>query len=46
MGGLRAASVKVLYFRTSIERIARMASCIEPYCSLQMHAKPELTHRL
>ena len=28
------------------ERIARVASCIEPYFSLQMHAKPELAHRL
>ena len=36
----------MLHFHTSSERIARVASCIEPYFSLQIHAKPELAHRL
>ena len=30
----------VLHFYTSSERIARVASCIEPYFSLQIHANP------
>ena len=33
-------------FHMSSERIARVASCIELYFSLQMHAKLELAHRL
>ena len=33
-------------FHKCSDRLARVASCIEPYFSLQMHAKPELTHRL
>ena len=42
MGGLRTASVKMqcVYFYTSSEQIARVASCIEPYFSLQIHANP------
>ena len=28
------------------ERIVHVASCFEPYFSLQMHTKPELAHRL
>ena len=34
------------HFHTRSERITRVASCIEPYFSLQMHAKPELDHPL
>ena len=30
----------VLHFYTSSERITRVASCIEPYFSLQIHANP------
>ena len=30
----------MLHFYTSNERIARVASCIEPYFSLQIHANP------
>ena len=33
-------ALQVLHFRTSSERIARVASCIEPYFSLEIHAKP------
>ena len=36
----------MLHFHTNRERIARVPLCIEPYFSLQMHAKPELAHRL
>ena len=38
--------VKVLLFHTISKRIASVASCIEPYFSLQIHAKLELAHRL
>ena len=33
-------AVGALHFYTSSERIARVASCIEPYFSLQIHANP------
>ena len=33
-------AVGALYFYTSSERIARLAPCIEPYFSLQIHASP------
>ena len=39
-------AIRSLYFLSSSERIARVATCIEPYFPLQMHAKPELAHRL
>ena len=35
-----------MHFSTSSERIARVASCIGPYFSSQMHAIPEFSHRL
>ena len=33
-------ALQVLHFYTSSERVARVASCIEPYSSLQIHANP------
>ena len=33
-------AVGALHFYASSERIARVASCIEPYFSLQIHANP------
>ena len=38
-GGWRTARVK-MHFYTSSERIARVASCIETYFSVQIHANP------
>ena len=39
-------TLRVWKCRTSSERIGCVTSCIEPCFSLQMHAKPELAHRL
>ena len=38
--------LRVWKSNASSERIARVASCMEPYFSLQTHVKPELAHRL
>ena len=39
-------ATRALHFHTRSARIARLVSCIQPYFSLQMHAKLEMAHRL